>query len=209
MSKLKPRFIVFEGIEGAGKSTLIRQLASYLLERRQDIVLSREPGGTAIADRIRSLLLHPGAEPMHSHTELCLIAASRSAHVQNVLKPAIASGKWILCDRFTDSSIAYQGYGRGLPIETIKTLNTLVCDGVKPDCVIVCDVDPLQAMGRIESRRKDRIEMESIEFFERVREGFLMLAQQTDSHIVLDSSRPQSEVFETLKMCLGIQDDHA
>lgn len=198
MSELKPRFIVFEGIEGAGKSTLIRQLASLLQSQGQDIIITREPGGTDIADRIRSLLLHPGVEPLHAYTELCLLAASRAQHVQQILKPAISSHKWILCDRFTDSTLAYQGYGRGLDLDTIKAINALVCDGITPDCVVLCDVDPALAMERIKKRKKDRIERESLEFFEKVRQGYRAIAGLSAKHYVLDSNVSEKQMLATL-----------
>jgi dTMP kinase len=141
---------------------------------------------------------------MHPYTELCLLAASRSQHVQNVLKPAIAAKKWVLCDRFTDSSLAYQGYGRGLSLDMILSINNLVCDGVVPDAVILCDIDPEIAMDRIKKRRKDRIEKESYVFFERVRQGYLDIAAQSDRHLVIDSSVSPQKMLSTVLDYLGI-----
>lgn len=206
MSIKTSRFIVFEGIEGSGKSTVIRHLAMVLDRLHQDVVVTREPGGTVVADHIRSVLLHAGSEDMHPYTELCLLSASRAQHVMHVLKPAIARGAWILCDRFTDSSLAYQGYGRGIPQAAITYMNHLVTDGVQPDCVIVCDIDVEYALERIKKRRKDRIEMEDVRFFERIRQGYLEIAQDSPIHHVIDSSKGQRQVLQDVMCHLGLQD---
>ena len=205
MSKLTPSFLVFEGIEGAGKSTLIQGLSAVLRTLGQEVLITREPGGTDLADKIRALLLSPTLESMHSYTELCLLAAARSQHVQEVLKPALAKNIWVLCDRFTDSTIAYQGYGRGIPQNIIASINTMVCDGIAPDHVIVCDVDPGLAMDRIKQRHKDRIEEENVLFFEKIRAGYLKIAQASSRHFLLDSNVSQQQMLSALLHYLHIE----
>lgn len=204
MSALSPKFVVFEGIEGAGKSTLIRYLAKLLESFDCHVTVTREPGGTSLADDIRSMLLRTEGEQMHAHTELCLLAASRSQHVQEVLKPALASNHWILCDRFCDSSVAYQGYGRGIDRGFISKLNEFVCEGLVPDRVIICDIEPSVALERIKKRKKDRIEDENLEFFERVRAGYLEIAATSEHYHVLNASMSLSDVLDSIYQYLKL-----
>lgn len=204
MSLLSPKFVVFEGIEGAGKSTMIRYLSDLLEKRHARVTVTREPGGTLIADGIRGLLLKSVSEPMHARTELCLLAASRSQHVQEILKPAIASHHWILCDRFCDSTMAYQGYGRGIDKTIIDRMNEFVCENVRPDIVFICDIDPQLALERIHMRLRDRIESETLEFFGRVRQGYLEIAKTSKRYVLIDASKSIEDISKELCNVLGL-----
>lgn len=190
------RFISIEGGEGAGKSTVISALAEALRARGEPVVQSREPGGTALAEKIRELLLDPDHEPATVHTELLLMFAARSQHVAQRIAPALASGAWVLCDRFTDSSYAYQGAGRGVSPALIETLEREVV-GIQPALTFLLDLDV--AAGRARTRLRggapDRIEREQDAFFQRVREGFLARARSQPARFcVLDASRSAAEV---------------
>ncbi|MDO4708852.1 MAG: dTMP kinase [Pseudomonadota bacterium] len=190
------RFVSIEGGEGAGKSTVIGALAKALAARGERVVQSREPGGTRLAEKIRELLLDPEHEPATAHTELLLMFAARSQHVEQQIRPALQSGAWVLCDRFTDSSYAYQGAGRGVSLSLIETLEREVV-GIEPGLTFLLDLDV--AVGRARTRLRggapDRIEREQDAFFERVREGFLQRARrQPERFCVLDASRSAAEV---------------
>ncbi len=162
------KFIVFEGTEGAGKSTLILELARLLESRAVPVVQTREPGGVAVAEKIRNLILH---EEMSPWTELFLYEAARSEHLEKVILPALAQGKWVLCDRFTDSTLAYQGQARGLPWKDVTTLNALATHGLEPDHVVWLDIDP--ALGLSFARDPNRFEAAGVAFQKKVRAGFL------------------------------------
>ncbi|PJK07613.1 dTMP kinase [Lysobacteraceae bacterium NML95-0200] len=191
-----PRFVSIEGGEGAGKSTVIGALAEALRARGERVVQSREPGGTRLAEKIRQLLLDPEHEPATVHTELLLMFAARSQHVEQHIRPALQSGAWVLCDRFTDSSYAYQGAGRGVSLSLIETLEREVV-GIQPGLTFLLDLDV--AAGRARTRLRggapDRIEREQDAFFERVREGFLQRARrQPERFCVIDASRSATQV---------------
>ncbi|PJJ97886.1 dTMP kinase [Lysobacteraceae bacterium NML75-0749] len=191
-----PRFVSIEGGEGAGKSTVIGALAEALRARGERVVQSREPGGTRLAEKIRQLLLDPEHEPATAHTELLLMFAARSQHVEQHIRPALQSGAWVLCDRFTDSSYAYQGAGRGVSLSLIETLEREVV-GIQPGLTFLLDLDV--AAGRARTRLRggapDRIEREQDAFFERVREGFLQRARrQPERFCVIDASRSATQV---------------
>ncbi|PJK00243.1 dTMP kinase [Lysobacteraceae bacterium NML03-0222] len=191
-----PRFVSIEGGEGAGKSTVIGALAEALRARGERVVQSREPGGTRLAEKIRQLLLDPEHEPATVHTELLLMFAARSQHVEQHIRPALQSGAWVLCDRFTDSSYAYQGAGRGVSLSLIETLEREVV-GIQPGLTFLLDLDV--AAGRARTRLRggapDRIEREQDAFFERVREGFLQRARrQPERFCVIDASRSAAQV---------------
>jgi dTMP kinase len=173
------RFITFEGIEGSGKSTQIARLAERLTGAGLSVVRVREPGGTAIGDRIRQVLLDPACEDMCAETEMYLFAASRAQLVRQTILPAIERGEVVLCDRFVHSSLAYQGAGRGLGRPLVAQVNAAAIDGLRPDRIVVLDIAPEEALGRAAARAAlDRIEQERIEFFENTREAFLDEAER-------------------------------
>ena len=190
------KFITVEGIEGVGKSTNIEFLAALIEEKGLKVIRTREPGGTPMAERIRSLLLEHGEEPMTDIAELLLFFASRSLHIQNAIKPALQAGQWVVCDRFTDASRAYQGDGRGLNQDTINTLANWVQEDLHPDMTVLLDAPAEVGMDRAGRRgAADRLEIEKTDFYARVREGYLALAKsEPHRFIVIDASRPLSQV---------------
>lgn len=197
-------FLTIEGIEGAGKSTVMQFIADYLRDCKIDLVTSREFGGTEIAEKIRHILLGHHAEIMHPNTELLLAFAARAQHVENLIIPSLNAGKWVLCDRFTDSSYAYQGGGRGLDINRIALLEQFVQNGLQPDLTVLLDVDPKLGFQRIAQKRGnlDRIEIEEIQFFQRVREAYLARAKQNakrfrvvDANLTLEEVTRQVEII--------------
>jgi dTMP kinase len=188
------RFVTFEGIEGSGKTTQIQLLSTHLEERGVDHVLTREPGGTTIGDQVRRLVLDP-AVPMVPACELLLYAAARAQHLEQVIRPALAEGRLVLCDRFTDATLAYQGYGRGLPLDLIETLHALEALALVPDLTLLFDLDPAVALER--ARRRDisktvdetRFEVLGLEFHQRVRSGYLELARRDPGRFVSIDAR--------------------
>ena len=181
------RFISFEGIDGAGKSTHIQAVADWFRARGADVQLSREPGGTPLAETLRDIVLK---QPMGPLTELLLMFAGRRDHVETVIKPALAAGKTLLCDRFTDASFAYQGGGRGLPQPVLETLAGWVQEGTEPELTLWFDLPSDQAAARrAGAREADRIEQLDLDFFERVRAGYAARAAQAPQRIVrIDAS---------------------
>ena len=172
------KFITVEGIEGVGKSTNIDFLSSLIKDRGLAVICTREPGGTPMAERIRQLLLEHGEEPITDIAELLLFFAARSLHIHNSIKPALQAGQWVVCDRFTDASRAYQGNGRGLDQDTISTLAAWVQEDLQPDLTILLDAPAEIGMDRAGRRGKaDRLETEKTEFYARVRDGYLALAE--------------------------------
>ncbi|MCF7202301.1 dTMP kinase [Pseudomonas oligotrophica] len=189
-------FITLEGPEGAGKSTNRDYLAELLRGAGVEVVLTREPGGTPLAERIRELLLTPAEEVMASDTELLLVFAARAQHLQAVIRPALARGAVVLCDRFTDATYAYQGGGRGLPNERIALLETFVQGALRPDLVLVFDLPVAVGLARAAARgRLDRFEQEDLAFFEAVRHAYLQRAEQApERYRVLDAAQPLEQV---------------
>lgn len=191
-------FISIEGIEGCGKSTQCTLLKEWLEERGVDVLLAREPGGTEISEKIRGILLDPVNTDMDHRTELLLYLASRSQIVQELLLPARKSGKIVLVDRYSDSTLAYQGYGRGLRMEEIIPINSFASRELVPDLTILLDLDP--EMGLDRKRREtetegDRLEMENLAFHRKVREGFLDIARRDPGRVVIvDSNRAIREI---------------
>ncbi len=192
--RIAPRLVTIEGGEGAGKSTVLRALREALLADGFEVVSTREPGGTPLAERIRDLLLAHGDEPVHAHTELLLMFAARAQHVQEVVLPALARGAWVVSDRFTDSSYAYQGAARGMDTGFIAELERRAV-GLQPGLTLLLDLGVANARERTRGRdllggvSPDRIERERDEFFERVRAGFLQRAAQQPGRIrVIDAS---------------------
>jgi len=176
-------FITFEGVEGCGKTTQIRNLSGRLTDAGYRTHLTREPGGCPIADKIRSILLDAGNQAMVPLTELLLYAAARAQHVAEVIRPALESDTIVLCDRFSDATLAYQHSGRGIDRGTIDTLNSLACQTVRPDLTVLMDCDAATGLARAKSRieaasgpREERFELETLAFHQRVRDGYLGLA---------------------------------
>lgn len=199
------RFIVFEGSEGAGKTTNLRGLADHLESHGIEVVCTREPGGTEYAEAIRQLIINPTKEPVASMTELLLMFAARAQHLQALIRPSLEAGQWVLCDRFTDSTYAYQGAGRGVNHATIEALEHLVQDLFRPDWVILLDLPIEIGMQRARARGAlDRFEQEQLVFFERVRTLFLERASQdTTRYSVVDATQPleaiQADILSELE----------
>jgi dTMP kinase len=189
-------FITLEGPEGAGKSTNREYLAERLREQGIDVLLTREPGGTPLAERIRELLLDPSDEPMAADTELLLVFAARAQHLQQVIRPALARGCVVLCDRFTDATYAYQGGGRGLSIERIAQLEQFVQGELRPDLTLIFDLPVEIGLARAAARgRLDRFEQEGRGFFEAVRQAYLQRAEQAPQRYrVLDAGQTLAQV---------------
>jgi len=200
------KFIVIEGIEGAGKSTMVKALADLLESRGHRAVCTREPGGTALGLKLRRLLLEEQGEQIDPLTELLLFAADRAQHVYGLIRPALAQGQYVVCDRFTYSTLAYQGYGRGLPLDRLRMLNSLATGDLVPDLVFLMDLDPAIGLKRVKDRGRapichavvgidsfegeDRFERLDLIFHEKVREGFLDLAALDPNRFcVLDATK--------------------
>jgi dTMP kinase len=193
-------FITLEGPEGAGKSTNRDYLAERLGELGFDVLLTREPGGTPLAERIRELLLAPSAEPMAADTELLLVFAARAQHLAQVIRPALARGCVVLCDRFTDATYAYQGGGRGLPQARIATLENFVQGELRPDLTLVFDLPVEIGLARAAARGQlDRFEREARSFFEAVRQTYLQrAAAEPQRYRILDAAQPLERVQQAL-----------
>ncbi|MCD9031075.1 dTMP kinase [Luteimonas sp. Y-2-2-4F] len=188
------RFVSLEGGEGAGKTTVLRALRAALAAGGDEVVCTREPGGTPLAERIRELLLDPGQAPAAPETELLLVFAGRAQHVREVIAPALARGAWVLCDRFTDSSYAYQGAGRGLDPALIHGLERDFV-GLRPGLTLLLDVDVARGRARASGREgaPDRIERERDEFFERVRAAYLARARTEPARVRIVDAAPAAE----------------
>ncbi|MGY1531187.1 dTMP kinase [Luteimonas sp. A649] len=194
---MHPRLVSLEGGEGAGKTTVLAALRTELEASGREVVVTREPGGTPLAEKIRDLLLHPGDESVAAETELLLMFAARAQHVRATVQPALERGAWVLCDRFTDSSYAYQGGGRGLDMDFIAALEQRVV-GIRPGLTLLLDIDVAAGRARIQGRdpRPDRIESERDAFFERVRATFLARAAAESARFrVVDASRALDDVM--------------
>lgn len=190
------KFITVEGIEGTGKSTNIDFLTSLIAASGFEVVRTREPGGTPMAEKIRQLLLDHDQEPLPEIAELLLFFASRSLHLQNAIVPALKEGKWVICDRFTDASRAYQGSGRGLDLDRIERLAEWVQEGLEPDMTILLDAPAEIGMQRTAARGDaDRMDSQELSFYRRVRSGYLTLANaHPDRFAVVDASQPLDQV---------------
>ena len=190
------KFISIEGIEGVGKSTNVAHLTGILEERGHKVLTTREPGGTPMAERIRELLIEHGDEPMPEIAELLLMFASRALHVSNVIQPALAAVTWVVCDRFTDASRAYQGGGRGVPLDDINQLARWVMGDLKPDLTILLDAPVETGMSRAGQRGDpDRFEVERSEFFGRVRDAYLQLAAaEPERFVIVDATQELESV---------------
>lgn len=196
-------FITFEGPEGSGKSTQIQRVAAWYRASGGDCVVTKEPGGTPISDRIRAILLDSAATGMDATTELLLYAASRRQHVVEVIRPTLERGAVVFCDRYTDATLAYQGYGRLLDLDRLETLNRWATDGLKPDLTLIFDLDEAAGLARAHARNAEmtvdegRFEAEDLRFHRRVREGYLALAQAEPKRFaIVDATGTIDEVFE-------------
>ena len=190
--------ITFEGVEGAGKSTQIRLLRDHLEAQGRKVVLCREPGGTAAGEAIRGVLLSSSDQPLSNRAELLLFLAARAQIVDQVIRPSIEAGKIVLCDRFMDSTVAYQGYARGGDLELIYRLNLYATGGLTPHLTILLDLDPKAGLSRQTDR--NRMEAESPTFHQRVRDGFRAIAQAVpDRFLVVDASRPIDDIQSVIR----------
>lgn len=181
------KLIVLEGGEGTGKTTQVRLLAERLRAAGHTVTTVREPGGSVVGDRVREILLDRAHADLDPRAELLLYEASRAELVASVIAPRLRAGDWVLCDRFTDSTLAYQGYGRGLDLDSIRALNALATAGVEPSLTVLIDLDPTVGLARATEAGADRLEAEELAFHERVRAGFLELAR-APGHVVIDGS---------------------
>lgn len=196
------KFITLEGVDGAGKSTHLAGIADLLRECGKEVIVTREPGGTALGESLRHLLL---TLPMHIETETLLMFAARREHIAQVIAPALAAGRWVLSDRFTDATYAYQGKGRGMPDEKIAALERWVQDALRPDLTLILDVPVEVARSRLDKNRADRFEHEDHEFFRRVRAGYLERAAEDPGRVrVVDGSRPVDEVKKSVEKIISV-----
>ncbi len=198
------KFITIDGVEGAGKSTQIDFIYNLLKSKGIKLILTREPGGTDLGEKIRELLLGNDIDSMHSDTELLLMFADRNEHIQTKVIPALESGHWVLSDRFTDASYAYQGGGRGLDVKRIAELEKWVLQGFVPDLTFLLDVDIELGMRRIKSRgMKDRIEQETMDFFARVRDSYIQRSQMFPERIkLIDATKSIENTSQQIKNIL-------
>lgn len=194
----KGLFITFEGTDGCGKTTQIELLKRYLEEKGYKVVLTREPGAKGLGEKLREILLNYDGD-VSSNCESFLFLADRAQHIDMLIKPAIERGEVVLCDRHTDSTVAYQGYGRGLDLDQIRMLNDIATNGVKPDMTFVFDIDIETAQKRV-GKTKDRMESAGIEFFKRVRQGYLEIAKSEPERVkVLDATQTIDDISNQVK----------
>ena len=202
---MRGKFITFEGGDGAGKTTQIKLLSDYLSDAGIDFIVTREPGGSAVAEKIRELLLDRGNKDIDPVTEAYLFAAARSSHIRELIAPALHAGKTIICDRFFDSSVAYQGYGRGLGAETVLKINEEALMGLKPDLTFFIDLPPdIGARRREADGDPDRIELSDMGFKERVREGYNAVSLAFGGRFVtVDGSKSPGEIHSEIVSCIN------
>jgi len=203
---VRGKFISFEGPEGGGKSTQVQTLAEQLRAEGKTVLVTREPGGTPLAEKIRALVREELEDPPVTRSEVLLFLAARAQVVANVIKPALARGEWVICDRFADSTFAYQGYGRGIDVGLLRQLNDFATEGLLPDLTILLDVEPEVSRQRLAERQAatatqaDRIELAGSEFHRRLRYGFLELAKQEPQRFaVINASGTREEVFSQVR----------
>ena len=194
------RFITFEGGEGCGKSTVLKAIKERLESEGVSVVLTREPGGTPIAEQIRNVILDKGNTAMDGRTEALLYAASRRQHLVEKIWPALQEGKTVLCDRYLDSSLAYQGGARGLGIDEVLSINLFATEGTYPELTLLFDLEPEQGLARIaanQNREVNRLDLEKLDFHHQVRNNFLVLAKRyPDRYVIIDASQPLADVIE-------------
>jgi len=201
------KLITLEGIEGAGKSTLAQFMSAWLGRHGITVRLTREPGGTPLAERVRQIVMERGAEPLSPLTETLLMFAARSLHVQNVIRPTLSRGEWVVGDRFTDATRAYQGSGRGVDTALIEALALAVHGDLQPDCTLLLDLPVSVGLARARTRpgaSADRFEAETAGFFEKVRAGYLALARREPQRFrIIDAAAPLAEVEQRIAEALG------
>lgn len=205
-------FISLEGPEGSGKTTQSHLLAEWLRRQGQIVVVAREPGGTPIGDRVRAVLHDPANIEMSPWTEVFLYSASRAQLVVQVVRPALAAGKTVVCDRYADSTLAYQGYGRGLDLTTLREINRLATGGLTPDLTLLLDIRPDEGLARrlLGAGEWNRLDQETLEFHRRVREGYLELVSlEPDRWAVVDAARAVQEVQAQIRSVLQTRLDQA
>lgn len=205
------RFISFEGIEGCGKTIQVGLLSEYLKQRAMPHTITREPGGTAVGEGIRRILLNSETIHLTAASELLLFYASRSQNIAEKIKPALERGELVLCDRFYHASMAYQGYGRGIPLEFIEKVTDLVCNEYRPELTILLDIDPAVGLARARARNhlrvedEGRFEAENLEFYTRIRNGYLEIAARDAQRIrIVPADRPVEEVHREILRVLGL-----
>lgn len=200
-------FITFEGIEGSGKTTQVKHVADFLRKKGHDCVITREPGGTPIGEKIRAILLDPASKGMSALTELLLYTADRVQHVKELLGPSLAAGKTVLCDRYFDATLVYQGYARGLDMELIEQLHKLLLAGLRPDITFLLDLPPETGLSRAWAQinngnrtgRESRFEKEALSFHEKVRSGYLTLARKEPERFrIIDACRDVDDVQQEI-----------
>ncbi|MEK4271631.1 dTMP kinase [Paenibacillus sp. FSL R7-0026] len=200
------KFITLEGGEGSGKTTMIGRIGSYFEERGIPYVVTREPGGIEIAEKIRSIILDPLHTAMDARTEALLYAAARSQHLAEKVEPALRAGKAVICDRFVDSSLVYQGYARGLGIENVWAINRFAIGDLMPDVTLYLDIEPEVGLARIDAhdgREVNRLDLENLEFHRKVRKGYFLLKEQFPERIrVIDASMKQEDVLAAMILSL-------
>lgn len=200
-------FITMEGPEGAGKTTILKLLGEYLQQEGYSVVLTREPGGIPIAEQIREVILKKENTAMDSRTEALLYAAARRQHLIEKIIPALDKGMIVLCDRFIDSSLAYQGHARGLDVEEIYNINQFAIGDFMPEVTFYFDIDPAEGLKRIQinqHREVNRLDLESLQFHEKVREGYqLIMEKWKDRFVLIDANQPLEAVFEQTKTCMA------
>lgn len=205
MNKTRGKFITIEGTEGVGKSTNINFVQEYLHKQGVTLLTTREPGGTPLAEEIRDVLLKNRDEKMDEAAELLLVFAARSQHLQSVILPALDAGQWVLCDRFTDATYAYQGGGRGLDVGLISMLEQRIQGDVRPDLTLLLDIDVKKGLERAGQRGElDRFENEKVDFFEKVRSTYLQRAHEnSDRYAIIDAGEPLSVVQKNIEQQLA------
>ena len=200
------RFITLEGIEGAGKSTVAQAASEWLAGRGITVRVTREPGGTPLAERVRKIVLERGPEAVSPRAETLLMFAARSIHVENLIRPALARGEWVICDRFTDATRAYQGDGRGIDAAWIEQLAAAVHGDLQPDCTLLLDLPVEVGLSRARGRSgmaADRFEAEAVEFFERVRQGYLRIARHEPERVrVIEAAGALPSVIDQVTRAL-------
>ncbi len=197
---MKGTLITFEGSEGSGKSTQIESVCKYLKRKKKPILFVREPGGVKISEKIRNILLDVRNTKMSSECETLLYMAARAQLVEEVVAPAVKAGRIVLCDRFLDSTVAYQGYGNGVDVKAIKNMGKFATQEIQPDITFFFDIDAKKGLSRIKGRAKDRIERRAIRYHNRVREGYTEIARREPGRVkLIDANRTKEEIFAVVR----------